>query len=60
MQICSLAWGFSTLHIELDPSIQPVIEPLGHVPLSLHEHLKAKLLDMEGKGIISKVEGPTD
>ena len=47
-------------HIELDPSIQPVIEPPQHVPLSLHERLKAKLLDMEAQGIISKVDGLTD
>jgi len=52
---------FDTLyHIELDPSIQPVIEPPRRVPLSLHECLKAKLLDMEVHGIISKVDGPMD
>ena len=30
------------------------------VPLSQHERLKTKLLDMEAQGIISKVDGPMD
>ena len=47
-------------HIELDPSVSPVIHAPRKVPLALQPRLKSALDDMEQKGVISKCDGPTD
>jgi hypothetical protein len=47
-------------HIELDPTITPVIHPTRRIPLSLQPKLKAQLKAMEEAGIICKRDEPTD
>ena len=47
-------------HIEIDPTISPVINPPRTIPAALRERLKAELDDMEKRGVIHKVEEPTD
>lgn len=46
-------------HIEVDPSVKPVQHLPRRVPLALKGRLKAKIDDLELRGIIKKVEEPT-
>lgn len=46
-------------HIEVDPSIKPVQHVPRRVPLALKARLKAKLDDLEQRGVIKKVDKPT-
>jgi len=47
-------------HIEVDPILTPVINPLRTIPAALQDRGKAELEDMERRGVIRKVEEPTD
>lgn len=47
-------------HIDIDPSVTPVVNPTRKVPAALREKLKETLQDMEQKGVIRKVDHPTD
>ena len=47
-------------HIEIDPTVSPVINPPRTIPCALRERVKAELDDMEKLGVICKVEEPTD
>ena len=47
-------------HIEVDPSVSPVIHAARKVPLALQPRLKSDLDEMELKGVISKCDAPTD
>ena len=46
-------------HIEVDPSIRPVQHLPRRVPLALKPRLKAKISELEQRGVIQKVEEPT-
>ena len=50
----------SELNLEIDSSIHPVKSPLRRVPIALRKPLKEELIKLESKGIIQKVETPTD
>ena len=43
----------------INTSITPVAQPHGRIPFHLHQKVVAELEDLERKGIIEKVEGPT-
>ena len=47
-------------HIELDPSVPPVIQAPRKVPYAMHTQLKETLDKLERDGIISSVDEPTD
>ena len=47
-------------HIEVDPTVTPVINPPTTVSAALRDHVKEELDDMEEQGVIRKVEEPTD
>jgi hypothetical protein len=47
-------------HIEVDPTITPVVSPLRSTPVALRERLRSSLDDMEEKGVVEKVDGPTE
>ena len=47
-------------HIELDPEVQPVINPPRRVPYGLQDRVKAALNEMCSQGIIVPVDKPTD
>lgn len=47
-------------HITVDPDVPPVVHPPRRVALELKEKLQAELEEMEAKGIITKVETPTE
>ena len=47
-------------HLEVDPSVRPVVHPVRTVPLSLHNKLEETLVGMVTDGIITKVDYPTD
>ena len=47
-------------HIEIDPTVSPVINPPITIPAALRERVKAELDDMEKRGFILRVEEPTD
>ena len=47
-------------HIEIDPTVSPVINPPVTIPAALRERVKAELDDMEKRGVILRVEEPTD
>ncbi|CAB4039108.1 Hypothetical predicted protein, partial [Paramuricea clavata] len=47
-------------HIEVDPTIIPVVSPLRSTPVALRERLRSSLDDMEKKGVVDKVDGPTE
>ena len=49
-------------HIEVDPIVTPVVNPLRTIPAALRdrERVKRGLEDMEKRGVIRKVEEPTD
>ena len=45
--------------IKLDPGAQPKVHPPRRVPLEVKSKLEAKLMDMQKKGVIKRVHGPT-
>ena len=47
-------------HIEIDPTVSPVINPPRTIPAALRERVKAELDDMEKRRVIRKVEEPTN
>lgn len=47
-------------HIEVDPSVKPVIHAPRKIPVTLEKPLRHKLDELERTGIIEKVIGPTD
>ena len=47
-------------HIEIHPTVSTVINPPRKIPAALQERVKAGLDDMEKRGVIRKVEEPTD
>ena len=47
-------------HIDVDPSVTPVIHAPRRVPFSVQERFKEKLDEMVQKGVIRKVDQPTD
>ena len=47
-------------HIEVYPTITPVVSPLRSTPDALRERLRSSLDDMEEKGVVEKVDGPTE
>lgn len=46
-------------HIELDPTVKPVIHPPRKVPFGLQERLRETLDKLESTGVIRKVDHPT-
>ncbi|UYV63892.1 K02A2.6-like, partial [Cordylochernes scorpioides] len=46
--------------LETDPTIKPIKQAPRRVPITLRKELKEKLIDMEKKNIIAKVDYPTD
>ena len=50
----------SPYHIEIDPSVTPVVCPPRNQPVALRERLKQTLNEMESMGVIRKVDVPTD
>lgn len=47
-------------HISLKEGVRPHVSAIRRVPQVLHERLKNKLCDLESKGIIKKVDKPTE
>ena len=47
-------------HIEVDPTVMPVVNPPRTIPAALRDRVKTELEDMEKRGVIRKVEEPTD
>ena len=47
-------------HIEVDPTVTPVINPPRAIPAALRNRVKEELDGMERKNVIRKVEEPTD
>ena len=47
-------------HIEVDPTVTPVVNPPRTVPAALRDRVKEELDDMERRGVVRKVEEPTD
>ena len=47
-------------HITLDPTVPPVVHPPRRVPEALREPLKKELDELEQKGIVARVDEPTD
>ena len=47
-------------HIQLDPSVQPVVTPLRNQPAALRDRLKVALEEMEKMKVIRKVDQPTE
>ena len=47
-------------HIEVDPTVTPVINLPRTIPAALHDRVKEELDDMEKRGVVRKVEEPTD
>ena len=47
-------------HIEIDPSVKPVIHPPRRVPVTLKDPLKKELNRMVEEGILAPVKDPTD
>ena len=56
--------GFGRLekpyHIEVDPTVKPVVNPPRIIPAALRDRVKADLENMERRGVIRKVEKATD
>ena len=48
------------LHLEIDKTVTPVINPPRRVPFALKEKLKSELDRLEGLEMIRKVKEPTD
>ncbi|CAC5418934.1 unnamed protein product [Mytilus coruscus] len=47
-------------HIEIDKSVQPLVNAPRNIPAALRKNLKETLKDMEEKQVIRKVDEPTD
>ena len=47
-------------HIEVDPTVTPVVNPPRTIPAAVRDRVKKELEDMEKRGVIRKVEEPTD
>ena len=47
-------------HVEIDPTVSPVINPPRTIPAALRERVKAELNNMEKRRVIRKVEEPTN
>ena len=47
-------------HIEIDPSVNPVVTPCRNHPVAIREQLRQTLNEMEAMGVIRKVDEPTD
>ena len=47
-------------HIQIDPSVTPVVSPLKNQPAAIQDRLKRTLNDMETMGVIRKVDEPTE
>ena len=47
-------------HIEVDPTVTPVVNPPRTVPAALRDRMKEELDDMGRRGVVRKVEEPTD
>ena len=47
-------------HILIDPTVSPVINAPRTIPAALRKRVKVELDDMEKRGVIRKVEEPTD
>ena len=47
------------VHLEIDPSVPPVVHPPRKIPIALLEPAQEKLKEMEEDGIIVKVEEHT-
>ena len=47
-------------HIEVHPTVTPVVNPPRTVPAALRDRVKEELDDMERRGVVRKVEEPTD
>ena len=47
-------------HIEVDPTVTPVVNPPRTIPAALRDRVKTELEDMEKRGVIRRVEEPTD
>ena len=47
-------------HIEIHPTVSEVINPPRKISAALQERVKAELDDMKKRGVIRKVEEPTD
>ncbi len=47
-------------HIEIDPTVKPVIHPPRRVPVTLKDPLKKELDRMVEEGILAPVNDPTD
>ena len=48
------------LQLEVDKDVRPVQQPLRRVPEAMRKPLKERLEDLEAKGVIEKVERPTE
>lgn len=48
------------VHLEVDPSIKPVVQPARRIPVTLREELKKQLGEMEKLQIVARVDEPTD
>jgi len=47
-------------HIAVDPTAIPVVNPPRTIPAALRDRVKEELDDMEKRGVVRKVEEPTD
>ncbi len=47
------------VHVHIDSNVKPVIQPLWRPPFSLTEKIEDKLLELESKVIIEKVDRPS-
>ena len=47
-------------HIKVDPTVTLVVNPSRTIPAALRDRVKTELEDMEKRGVIRKVEEPTD
>ena len=48
------------LHLEIDGTVTPVINPPCRVPFALKDKLKSELNRLEGRQMIRKVKEPTE
>ncbi len=48
------------IHLEIDRSIEPSRQPIRKIPVALKDELRDELKRMEKRGIIEKVETPTE
>ena len=47
-------------HIEVDATVTPVVNPSRTIPAALRDRVKTELEDKKKRGVIRKVEEPTD